>query len=113
MIHLLDELTLAAGDLQQVLQLLDEELLPGRAEPLPQLLNRWVSPPVVVPGVPNTLWLLWQLPDAPAYYRMRGNPGSTPAVWPKLDRLCQRRRRHILVDAATPLEQPGEFSNDA
>lgn len=64
MIHLLDELTLDAGDLQQVLHLLDEELLPGRAQPLPQLLNRWVSPPVVVPGVPSTLWLLWQLPDA-------------------------------------------------
>ncbi|SEJ54464.1 hypothetical protein SAMN05216201_110164 [Pseudomonas linyingensis] len=113
MIHLLDELTLDAGELKQVLHLLDEELLPGRAEPLPQLLNRWVSPPVVVPGVPSTLWLLWQLPDTPAYYSMRGNPGSTPAVWPKLDRLCQRRRRHVLVDAQTPLALPGELSHDA
>ncbi|WP_044871244.1 hypothetical protein [Pseudomonas sp. LFM046] len=106
MIHLLDELTLDASDVKHVLRLLDEELLPGRAEPFPHLLNRWVSPPVVVPGVPTTLWLLWQLPDVPAYYRMRGNPGSTPEVWPKLDRLCRERRRHILTAAEAVLPTP-------
>ncbi|MDA8485070.1 MULTISPECIES: hypothetical protein [Pseudomonas] len=111
MIHLLDELTLDASDVKQVLALLDEELLPGRAEPVPHLLNRWVSPPVVVPGVSTTLWLLWQVPDPPAYYRMRGNPGSTPAVWPKLDRLCRQRQRHILTDAEAVLPLPGEFDH--
>ncbi|MBO3273708.1 hypothetical protein [Pseudomonas schmalbachii] len=111
MIHLLDELTLDAGDVKHVLALLDEELLPGRAEPVPQLVNRWVSPPVVVPGVATTLWLLWQVPDVMAYYRMRGNPGSTPEVWPKVDRFCSSRRRHILTDAGTMLPMPGEVAH--
>ena len=111
MIHLLDEITLDASQVPRVLALLDDEYLPGLPEPLPVLLNRWVSPPVVVPEVPTTLWLLWQLPDVPAYYRMRANPGATPALWLKLDRLCQQRRRHILAGADGPLPMAGELDH--
>lgn len=111
MIYLLDEITLDASEVPRVLALIDDEYLPGLPELLPVLLNRWVSPPVVVPDVPTTLWLLWQLPDVPSYYRMRANPGASSVVWPKLDRLCRYRRRHILTGADCLLPVSGELNH--
>jgi hypothetical protein len=107
-VHILDEIELTAAQIPTVLQWLEQRYLPG----LPQrqaltLLNRWVSPPVDVPGHNNTLWLLWQVPDAMIYYLMRGTAGPEVAeFWHSVDAICKHRRRHILNDATQPLPQP-------
>lgn len=108
MIHILDEIELAAEHVPTVLALLEQRYLPG----LPQrhtltLAQRWVSPPVSLPGRPNTLWLLWQVTDELGYYTMRGTAGpEVAAFWQEVDALCSGRRRHVLTDATQLLPQP-------
>ncbi len=112
MIHILDEIVLDANQVPTVLEWLTQRYLPGvAARHTLTLLNRWVSPPVALTDAPNTLWLLWQVPDAASYYTMRGTAGPEVAqFWQAVDGLCQTRRRHILGEAASalpkPLEQP-------
>jgi len=111
MIHILDEIVLDAPEqAATVLRWLDERYLPGLpARRTLTLAQRWVSPPVAVPGTALTLWLLWQVPDAYGYYGMRGTAGpEVEAFWRDVDQLCASRRRHILGDAAQPLPQPLE-----
>nr|WP_116339807.1 hypothetical protein [Cupriavidus taiwanensis] len=109
MIHVLDEIVLAPGHLAAVLDLLESRYLPGSAARGLTLLQRWVSPPVALADAPNTLWLLWQVPDAPAYYAMRaGIDGPALAFWSTLGSLCQSRRRHVMAAATNLLPQPKE-----
>ena len=115
MIHILDEIVLDAEQVSTVLQWLEQRYLPG----LPQrktltLLNRWVSPPLVIDNKPVTLWLLWQVPDAYSYYGMRGTAGPEVAeFWHSVDQLCKQRRRHVMGDAGQPLPRPLENDHAA
>jgi hypothetical protein len=108
MIHILDEIELAAEQIPTVLEWLEQRYLPGLpARHTLSLSQRWVSPPVAIPGRPNTLWLLWQVTDELGYYTMRGTAGpEVEAFWRAVDSLCLRRRRHILGAAEQPLPQP-------
>lgn len=109
MIHVLDEIVLAPGHLPTVLDLLESRYLPGSAARGLTLLHRWISPPVALPDAPNTLWLLWQVPDAPAYYAMRaGIDGPALAFWSMVGSLCESRRRHVMTAATNVLPQPEE-----
>jgi hypothetical protein len=112
MIHILDEIVLAADDEHQVLALLESHYLPSlAARPTLSLLNRWMSPPVLVPGQPNTLWLLWQVESEMGYYAMRGTAGAEIAeFWARVDGICQSRRRHVMTAAGAPLPRPLEAS---
>jgi hypothetical protein len=112
MIHILDEIVLAADDEHQVLALLESLYLPGlKSRPTLSLLNRWMSPPVLIPGQPNTLWLLWQVESELGYYAMRGTAGAEVAeFWARVDAICQSRRRHVLTDAGATLARPLEAS---
>lgn len=114
MIHILDEIVLAPGHLPTVLTLLEDQYLPGSAARGLALLQRWVSPPVALEDAPNTLWLLWQVPDAPAYYTMRASIDAPAlAFWSTVDTLCEARRRHVMADAAHALPQRKEQCNAA
>ena len=112
MIHILDEIVLAADDELKVLALLESHYLPGlSSRPTLSLLNRWISPPVAVPGQPNTLWLLWQVESELGYYAMRGTAGAEVAeFWARIDAICQSRHRHVLTDAGAALPRPLEAS---
>jgi len=113
MIHVLDEILLSAEHVPTVLTLLQKRDLSDSPARGITLLNRWVSPPVAIPGEPNTLWLLWQLPNVFAYYGMRAATGlEVIEFWSAVDQLAQRRRRHVLTNADQPLPQPME-STDA
>ncbi|WP_017329439.1 hypothetical protein [Burkholderia stagnalis] len=104
MIQILDEITLAPARIPDLLALLRERYLPTHAARGLTLLGRWVSPPVAVPGQPNTLWLSWRVADAPAYYRMRAmTDADVVAFWAGVDALCDARRRHVMTDADAPL----------
>ena len=107
MIQILDEILLDPEHIPAVLALLDERYMPQAAARGLALPQRWASPPVAIPGEPNRLWLLWQVPDVWSYYGMR--IGAGPEVlefWSAVDKLCQHRRRHVLGSADQPLPSP-------
>lgn len=112
MIHILDEIVLAADGEQEVLALLESMYLPSlQTRPTLSLQNRWISPPVIVPDQPVTLWLLWQVESEMGYYAMRGTAGADVAeFWMRVDAICQSRRRHVLTDAGPALPRPLEAS---
>lgn len=112
MIHILDEIVLTADDERKVLALLESRYLPSlQMRPTLSLLNRWVSPPVLVPDHPVTLWLLWQVESEMGYYAMRGTAGAEVAeFWARVDAICHSRRRHVMTDAGNPLPRPLEAS---
>ena len=109
-VHILDEIEIAPQAIAQVLQLLEDEYLPGLpARQTLSLQQRWVSPPVQLDGQTNTLWLLWEVTDVYGYYTMRGTADEgVIGFWAGVDRLCQRRRRHVMGDATQALPQPLE-----
>lgn len=107
MIQILDEILLAPEHVPTVLALLEEHYLPHTAARGLTLQQRWVSPPVAVPGELNRLWLLWQVPDVWGYYGMRLGAGAeVVAFWSAVDELCQHRARHVLGAAEQALATP-------
>ena len=109
MIHVLDEIVLRPERISEVLTLLEERYLPSAGGRGLTLQQRWLSPPVSVPGVTSTLWLLWQLPDAATYYRMRGTIGMQAIeFWAAVGELCESRRRHVMTAADQTLPAPLE-----
>ncbi|MGN7980807.1 hypothetical protein [Burkholderia sp. 22313] len=114
MIQIVDEITLEPERIPDVLALLRERYLPGHAARGLTAGGRWVSPPVAVPGQSSTLWLTWQVADAPSYYRMRAlTDGDVVAFWMAVDGLCDARRRHVMTDADTPLPALTEVGHAA
>lgn len=107
MIHILDEIPLAPARVAPVLEALERFYLPACAARGLTLVQRWVSPPVAVPGQANTLWLLWQVPDVWAYYAMRSSAGAeVRAFWDLVESQGDGRRRHVLGPAEQALEAP-------
>lgn len=114
MIQIVDEITLAPERIPDVLALLRDRYLPGQAARGLTAAGRWVSPPVAVPAQPSTLWLTWQVADAPSYYRMRAlTDGDVVAFWMAVDALCDTRRRHVMTDADAPLPALAEVEHAA
>ncbi|WP_446901643.1 hypothetical protein [Burkholderia sp. YIM B11467] len=114
MIQIVDEITLAPERIPDVLALLRDRYLPGHAARGLTAAGRWVSPPVAVPGQASTLWLTWQVDDAPAYYRIRAlTDGDVVAFWVAVDGLCDARRRHVMTDADAPLPALTEVDHAA
>lgn len=107
MIHILDEIILEPEHISSVLSGLERGYMPKAAGRGLTLLQRWVSPPVAIPGELNRLWLLWQVPDVWGYYAMRSNAGpEVMEFWSTVDSLCQRRHRHVLGNAEQPIHGP-------
>ena len=114
MIHILDEIVLAPRHLPTVLGLLDSQYVSSSGPRGLALVQRWVSPPVALDDAPNTLWLLWQVADAPAYYAMRaGIEAPVIAFWSEVDTLCEVRRRHVMTSATPVLPQRKELRDAA
>lgn len=112
MIRILDEITLDAERIDQVMQTLETLYLPRCAERGLSLAQRWVSPPVAIAGQPNTLWLLWQVADVWGYYGMRSRLGAQEMqFWAQVDAISQGRRRHVLGEADQPLAHEGGLSH--
>lgn len=107
MIRILDEILLAPEHIPSLLALLDQRYLPQAATRGLTLQQRWVSPPVAVPGELNRLWLLWQVPDVWGYYAMRLGAGAeVREFWAAVDERGRHLHRHVLGDADQPLAQP-------
>ncbi len=107
-IRILDELTVAPGQLAEVRQLMAEGYTVGASERGMTLEHTWLTPPVELFDQPNTLVYLWSVPDAPAWWAMRGAAGRDPRVaefWAEVDAHCVERQRRFLVD--DPLDGAG------
>jgi len=103
-INILDEIQLPAGELQGLLQRLQEQYLPTAEGRGLTLANQWVSPPMVRDSEPNTLWLQWQVADEMSYYAMRaGQTEQIATFWAEVDAIASERRRHVMVPAESPL----------
>ena len=114
MIYVLDEIVLDPKHAPDVLALLERSYQPTSEARGLTLLHRWVSPPVAIEDAPNTLRLLWQVADAPAYYAMRASiDASAIAFWSEVDALCETRRRHVMSDATAALRGPKERDHAA
>lgn len=116
MIGILDQIEVQADRLAALQQLIDASYAPGAFARGMTLAARWISPPVAVPGTPNTLWVLWQVPDIGAWWNMRSRAGfdpALPAYWAEVDRLCSRRDRHYLVDGQPLVQLPLPTPPDA
>ena len=100
-IHVLDELTVAPGRLDEVRRLIVEGYMAGAADRGMTLEQTWLTPPVELFDQPNTLAYLWSVPDAAAWWAMRGAAGRDPTVsdfWAEVDACCVERRRRFLVE---------------
>ena len=100
-IRILDELTVAPGQLAEVRQLMAEGYTAGASERGMTLEHTWLTPPVELFDQPNTLVYLWSVPDAAAWWAMRGAAGRDPGIsefWADVDACCVERRRRFLVD---------------
>lgn len=111
MIGILDQFEVQPGGLPALQDLIDERYLPAaQARGMTQKFLS-VSPPVALIGTPNTVWVLWEVPDVGAWWNMRFQSGADPSVaefWSAVDSLCDKRDRHYLVDGrpTTSLAQP-------
>ena len=100
-IRILDELTVEPGRLDDVRRLMAEGYMAGAADRGMTLEQTWLTPPVELFDQPNTLVYLWSVPDAAAWWAMRGAAGRDPGVgefWARVDACCVERRRRFLVD---------------
>jgi len=107
-IHVLDELTVEPGLLDQVRQLMAQGYMAGASDRGMTLEQTWLTPPVELFDQPNTLVYLWSVPDAAAWWAMRGAAGRDPSVsefWTEMDALCVHRKRRFLV--TDPLVEEG------
>ena len=110
MITILDEICVPAAELSSTVQLLESHYLPAAEGRGLTLSAQWVSPPVVRPGQPNTLWLQWQVADEMSYYGMRaGQTEDVAAFWVQVDAIADARRRHVMVSADTVLPNKLEY----
>ncbi|ROL63694.1 hypothetical protein BLX41_30140 [Pseudomonas protegens] len=114
MIRILDEIHLPPEQIPGLLERLDQGYRPQAERHGLTLLQRWVSPPVAVPGEHNRLWLLWQVPDVATYYSLRTAAGAEVlAFWAEVAERAVQRRRHVLVSADQTLRQRESSSHEA
>lgn len=100
-IHVLDELTVEPERLDEVRRLMTEGYMAGAKARGMTLEQTWLTPPIELFDQPNTLMYLWSVPDAAAWWVMRGAAGRDPGVsefWAEVDALCVERQRRFLVD---------------
>ena len=108
-ICILDELTVEPGNLDEVRRMMAEGYMAGAAERGMTLEQTWLTPPVELFDQPNTLVYLWSVPDAVAWWAMRGAAGRDPRVaefWAEVDTRCVERQRRFLVDDPSAGEEP-------
>lgn len=102
-IYILDQVTTKPGKAQAFLDLYMEKYAPAARERGMTLVHRWVAPPMWLKEQPNTLYLIWTVQGAGAWWQMsflgRRDPSVT-AFWAEADSLIVSRHRCFPTDVA-------------
>ncbi len=102
-IYILDEMTAKPGQAEALLAAYMEKYAPAARERGMTLIHRWVTPPLWLREQSNTLYVIWTVQGAKAWWRMSFLGRRDPAVtgwWEEAASMIETRRRCFLGDVA-------------
>jgi hypothetical protein len=109
-IYILDEMTAKPGQAEALLAAYMEKYAPAARERGMILVHRWVTPPLWLKEQSNTLYVIWTVQGAKAWWQMSFLGRRDHAVagwWEEAAPMIESRRRCFLGDVA----DLGSFSN--
>jgi hypothetical protein len=102
-IYYLDQITPKPGLAQAVLDLYMTKYVPAAQERGMTLVHRWVAPPMWLKEQSNTLYIIWTVQGARAWWQAsyfgRRNP-EVAGFWEALEPMLVSRHRSFLSDVA-------------
>jgi hypothetical protein len=103
-IYILDQVTAKPGQAKAFLEAYMERYAPAAKQDRGMtLLHRWISPPMWLEDEGNTLFIIWTVQGAPAWWNMSFHGRRNPAVaefWKSIEPLIETRHRSFLSDIA-------------
>lgn len=108
-IGILDQFDVDSSNLAALQSLVCERYRPAAQSRGLAFVRSWLSPPLALTDAPNTLWVLWEVPDVDALWAMRLRAGADPetrSYWSAVDDLCRKRQRHYLIDSQPAASLP-------
>jgi hypothetical protein len=102
-IHVLDVLSVVSGHVDDVRRQVHDVYAPLMADLDMQLAHTWIAPAVELDDRPTELLVLWELPDVPAFWRMRATAARDPRVlgfWEGIAPVLAGRERKLMCDPA-------------
>jgi hypothetical protein len=106
--YVIDEITVRPGKVQQLLDRLGQEYVPGAEERELRLVGCWSSPPVEPEGEAMQVLVLWSLEDSAAFWRQKHRAVADPKVekfWQEAEGYVTHRERRYMTPASfSPLK---------
>jgi hypothetical protein len=102
-IYIVDQITPNPGEAEAFLNLYMERYAPGARERGMTLEFTWVSPPTWLKDQSNTLFIIWSVPDAKAWWAMSHGGKRDPVVqawWRDAESMIEKRHRCFLTDVS-------------
>ena len=104
-IYILDQIRARPGKGKKVLAAYMDRYAPGMLEKCGlTLVSRWVSPPMWLDDVTNTLFIVWSVQGVPDWWeKMRLGATLNPELiefWREIEPLVEERHRYFLSDVA-------------
>jgi len=102
-IYILDQITPKAGRAEEFLKAYMARYAPGAAARGMKHEFTWVGPPMWLENQPNTLFVIWSVQGAPAWWAMEHQARRDPSVidwWRDADAMVETRRRSFLSNVS-------------
>ena len=102
-IYILDQVTPKAGRAQEFLKAYMDRYAPGAAARGMKHEFTWIGPPMWLENQPNTLFFIWSVQGAPAWWAMEHQARRDPSVmdwWREADTMIETRRRSFLSNVS-------------
>jgi hypothetical protein len=102
-IYILDQVTTRPGQGQAFLDAYMTRYAPGAEARGMTLVHSWVTPPLWLDDQPNTLFIVWSVKGAPAWWQMSFQSRRDPEVtawWEEAQTMMISRHRSFLGDVA-------------
>jgi len=102
-IYILDQITPKPGQAQAFLNAYMEKYAPAARARGMTLVHRWVSPPMWLKEQSNTLFIIWTVQGAKAWWQMSFLGRRDPTVvgwWEEAESMIEKRHRCFLSDVA-------------
>jgi hypothetical protein len=102
-IYILDQVTPKPGQAEAFLAAYMEKYAPAARARGMTLVHRWVAPPMWLKEQSNTLFIIWTVQGARAWWQMSFLGRRDPAVsgfWEEIEPMIEKRHRSFLSDVA-------------